>query len=551
MQALVDAVLLELHGTLLADPAPRGAVDAPSARLRDGAGADLAWLARQVRVGVISSTPPATADDVLAVLEQHGLGDRITTVVTTADGLPDRSLLTVAAERLGVADPDRLLYVGVDAAGRQAAVDEGLRFACAAGCDQPPAPDVSTDGDVEGFSAAREDLTETPAEADAPGLRAVLESWLERAAGDGFEAARSRVAKSDIDAANAAAAQQARLAKPLGSLGRLEPLATQLAAIAGHCPPPVPDPATVVVFAADHGIAEWDVSPRPRGETARLLATAANGTAAVDVLARQVGARVIVVDVGVAVDEDDHGPVGLRPGDDEVGVADDVTFLHRSIRPGTRNLAAGPAMTRTEVLLALDVGAECARRAVAEGAACLITGDIGVGASTPATAIIAAITNEPPAAIVGRGSGADDEMLARKVAVVEAATEHLSSTAGPLTMLAEIGGFEIAALAGLIVGAAAEHVPVIIDGVIADAAALVATALAPDVIDYLVAGHRQGEPAADAALAYLGMTPLLDIGVRLGEGAGALLALPIVQSAAHVLAEMATVAEMAAAADMA
>jgi nicotinate-nucleotide--dimethylbenzimidazole phosphoribosyltransferase len=258
-----------------------------------------------------------------------------------------------------------------------------------------------------------------------------------------------------------------------------------------------------------------------------MVANFAAGGAAINVFARHVTAGVTVIDVGVA-----H-PIPLT-GDEEGDV------LHRCIRRGTSNLAAGPAMTRVEALLALDVGVEVADDAVAAGTRCLVTGEMGIGNTTSATAIISRITNSPPQEITGRGSGADDEMLARKRAIIEAAIGGLASTAGPLTVLEQIGGFEIAAMAGLIVGGAAARVPVIIDGVIADAALLVAAQLAPDVIDYVVAGHRSTEPAARAALEFLGLEPILDLDLRLGEGTGAALAVPVVQAAAKVLREMAT-----------
>jgi nicotinate-nucleotide--dimethylbenzimidazole phosphoribosyltransferase len=197
-------------------------------------------------------------------------------------------------------------------------------------------------------------------------------------------------------------------------------------------------------------------------------------------------------------------------------------------------------MSRTDALLALDVGAEMAGRAVAAGAVALITGEMGIGNTTAASAIIAGITNSTPEDITGRGSGADDEMLARKIAVIEAAAASLSSTSGPLTLLEQVGGFEIAAMTGFIVAGAAERVPVLVDGVVANAALLIAVQLAPDVVDFVIASHRSTEPAATAALAFLGLEPVLDLDLRLGEGTGAALALPVVQAAAKILREMAT-----------
>jgi len=237
----------------------------------------------------------------------------------------------------------------------------------------------------------------------------------------------------------------------------------------------------------------------------------------------------VVVDVGVATPFD---AASRQPGA--------PALRRRKVAPGTADLSQGPAMTRTEALLALDVGVETAEQAVADGARCLITGDMGIGNTTASAALIAAFTGRSAAEVTGRGAGADDEVLARKVEVVEAAVERLPATAGPLARLAEVGGLEIAALAGFLIGGAAAGVPVIVDGVIATAAAVVAVALSPDTRGRLVAGHRSVEPGASVALAHLELEPLLDLDLRLGEGTGAVLALPLLQASARLLAEMAT-----------
>ena len=285
----------------------------------------------------------------------------------------------------------------------------------------------------------------------------------------------------------------------------------------------------MAVFAADHGVLAEGVSPWPQEVTAQMVANFCAGGAAINVLARQAGARVLVVDVGVAATLD--GSLDGAPG-----------LLRRKIRPGTANLAVEPAMSTDEAVAALDLGAEVAATLVADGARCLVTGEMGIGNTTPAAALIAALTGRPPAAVTGRGTGIDDATLAHKVQVIEQALAcHAGALAGgPLTTLAAVGGLEIAALAGFMVGGAATRVPVVVDGVIADAAALVACALVPGTRDYLVAGHRSAEPGATAALAHLGLEPLLDLGMRLGEGSGACLALPIVEAAARILREMAT-----------
>jgi nicotinate-nucleotide--dimethylbenzimidazole phosphoribosyltransferase len=310
------------------------------------------------------------------------------------------------------------------------------------------------------------------------------------------------------------------LAKPPGSLGRLEDLAVQLCDIAGACPPPPPRPVTVAVFAGDHGVLAQGVSPWPQEITASMVRTFTLGGAAVNVLARQVGADVVVVDVGVA------SPV---PG-----------ALDRNVRRGTADLSIGPAMSLDEAQQAFDVGRDVARDA---DAGLLVTGDMGIGNTTPSAAIICALTGRSAEAITGRGTGIDDDTLALKARIVGDAAERVSG-ADAMTLLAEVGGLEIAAIAGFVTEAAARRIPVIVDGVIALAGLLVAATLDPQVLECVIAGHRSTEPGATAVLEHLGLEPLLDLGMRLGEGTGALLAVPIVQSAAAVITEMATIAEV-------
>ena len=339
---------------------------------------------------------------------------------------------------------------------------------------------------------------------------------------DGFASALAALSPPDDAAAASAAEHLDRLTKPPGSLGRLEALAVQLAAIAGTSPPPVPAPATVAVFAADHGVVAEGVTPWPQEVTGQMVANFCAGGAAINVLARQVGASVVVVDVGVATE------LSAAPG-----------LIDARVAAGTANLASGPAMTLDQVGAALDVGAGTAATLVADGAACLVTGDMGIGNTTPSAAVIAALTGRDARDVTGRGTGIDDERLARKVAVVTAAVRRAAGRP-PREVLAEVGGLEIAAIAGFITGGAAARVPVVVDGVIAAAGLLAAAALAPGVLPYVIAGHRSAEPGATAALDFLGLEPLLDLGMRLGEGTGACLAVPIVQAAARLLGEMAT-----------
>jgi nicotinate-nucleotide--dimethylbenzimidazole phosphoribosyltransferase len=329
------------------------------------------------------------------------------------------------------------------------------------------------------------------------------------------------------DAAAMAAARQrhARLTKPAGSLGALEELSVRLAGLAGRCPPPIPGRPVVAVFAGDHGVHAAGVTPWPQEVTGQMVANFLTGGAVINAFARQVGAEVVVVDVGVATDVDDTTG----------------RLWRRRIRPGTRDLSIEPAMTRDEALAGLEVGLAVAVELVDAGHDALLTGDMGIANTTPAAALIAAFTRLPPAEVTGRGTGIDDATLARKTTVVAGAlARHRPDPADPVGVLATLGGLEHAALAGFILGGAALRVPVILDGVAGGAAALVAAALAPAAVDAMVAGHRSAEPGASAALAHLRLVPVVDLGLRLGEGTGAALALPIVAGAVRVLHDVAT-----------
>jgi nicotinate-nucleotide--dimethylbenzimidazole phosphoribosyltransferase len=332
---------------------------------------------------------------------------------------------------------------------------------------------------------------------------------------------------------DAAAAAQARtredaLTKPRGALGALEDVAVRLASVTGECPPPVPASPAVAVFAADHGVHAQGVTPWPQEVTVQMVANLVAGGAAVNALARQLGVRVVVVDVGVSA------PVDAAPG-----------LWQRKIRAGTRDLTVEPAMTRDEAEVALAVGIEVAEHLADEGADLLLTGDMGIANTTASAALIAGFTGAAAEAVTGRGTGVDDDTLARKVdAVRHGLRLHglnaETAAADPVAALAAVGGLEHAALAGFILAGAARRIPVVLDGVIAGAAALVAQALAPSVVDACLAGHRSAEPGHAHALRALGLRPLVDLDLRLGEGTGAVLAVPLVQAAAAALRDMAT-----------
>jgi nicotinate-nucleotide--dimethylbenzimidazole phosphoribosyltransferase len=330
----------------------------------------------------------------------------------------------------------------------------------------------------------------------------------------------------DEAAMAAGRARQDTLTKPPGSLGRLEELSIQLAGITGQ-PRPRVERKVVIVMAGDHGVTAESVSAYPAEVTPQMVLNFARGGAAINVLARQAGARVVVVDVGVAADLDP------QPGLELCKVA-----------PGTQNLALGPAMTYEQTVRAIEVGLEIVEAEVAKGLDLIATGDMGIGNTTPSAAIVAALTGRPVAQVTGRGTGLDDAGLARKVAVIERALAvNRPDPRDPFDVLMKVGGLEIAGLVGVILGAAAHRLPVVVDGFISGAAALVAAELAPAVKPFLIAAHRSVEVGHRVVLEHLGLRPLLDLDLRLGEGTGAVLALHLVEAAARILNEMATFAE--------
>jgi nicotinate-nucleotide--dimethylbenzimidazole phosphoribosyltransferase len=335
-----------------------------------------------------------------------------------------------------------------------------------------------------------------------------------------------RAAIGPPDAAAMAAARERldRMTKPPGSLGALEEVAVRLSGLAGCCPPPMPEPAAVAIFAADHGVHAQRVTPWPQEVTAQMVANFLAGGAVVNAFAAQAGAEVVVVDVGV------RGELEPVPG-----------LLPRKIAPGTADFTAGPAMSRAQAEAAIAAGAEVARDLVAAGNRCLVTGDMGIANTTASAALVCAFTGRDPADVTGRGTGIDDATYARKVDVVRRGlARHHPDPADPVGVLAAFGGFEHAALAGFILGAAALRIPLILDGLISGAAALAACALAPSAAGCCVAGHRSAEPGHTATLDHLGLRPLIDLELRLGEGTGALLALPVTASAVRALREVAT-----------
>lgn len=321
----------------------------------------------------------------------------------------------------------------------------------------------------------------------------------------------------------AARARQATLTKPPGSLGRLEDLSVWLAGITGAVRPSIGRPA-LILAAADHGVARRGVSAYPSEVTGQMVRNFVAGGAAVNVLARRTGAAVYIVDAGVAA-----------PLDDIEGV------IRRSHGPGTADLSVEPAMTRDTAVDCVEAGIEIAQRAIADGAGIVAVGEMGIGNTTPAAVITAAFTGLPAELVTGRGTGVSDDRFADKVVVVrEALALHRPDPTDPIGVLGAVGGFEIGVLTGTMLAAAAARRPVVVDGFITTAAALIATGIAPELRPFLIAAHRSAEAGHTAALDHLGLTPLLELGMRLGEGSGALLAVSIIDAAARLLDEMAT-----------
>ncbi|MDD5700556.1 MAG: nicotinate-nucleotide--dimethylbenzimidazole phosphoribosyltransferase [Dehalococcoidales bacterium] len=320
--------------------------------------------------------------------------------------------------------------------------------------------------------------------------------------------------------------RQDTLTKPTGSLGRLEELSVQLAGIQGN---PLPQAArkAVIVMVADHGVVAEGVSAYPQEVTAQMVLNFVRGGAAINVISHQVGARVVVVDIGTA------GDISSFPG-----------IIHAKISPGTRNMCQGPAMTFEEAVRSIETGIETVTNEIRKGLDIVATGEMGIGNTTASSAICAVMTGQSVPSVTGRGTGLDDQQLSHKIEIIEKAISVNKSDAGkPLEVLAGVGGLEIGGLAGVMLGAAANRVPVMVDGFISGAAALIACGLCPLVKDYLISAHVSVEPGHRQMLQHLGFSPLLDMNMRLGEGTGAALGMTLVEAACRTLSEMATFAE--------
>lgn len=324
----------------------------------------------------------------------------------------------------------------------------------------------------------------------------------------------------DVEAQALARQRQAILTKPSGALGELEALSIRLAGMTGRLDW-LPTRKLVVVCAADHGVAAQGVSAYPQAVTYQMVLNFLEGGAAVNVLARQMDADMRVVDVGVIGEFEPH-----------------PALLRRKIAGGSADMTLGPALTPAQTEQAIALGIELSATEIAQGLDLLAVGEMGIGNTTAASAMIAAITSYPPQQVTGRGTGLDEAGWGHKVAMIERALAV--NQPSPAEALQKVGGLEIACMTGIILGAASQRIPIVIDGLISTAAALAAAQIAPNVTDYLIAGHSGAEPGHRIALGFLGLTPLLQLGLRLGEGSGAVLAFPIIEAAMRTLNEMAT-----------
>lgn len=333
----------------------------------------------------------------------------------------------------------------------------------------------------------------------------------------------NRITPLDTNLMNLAQIRLDNKTKPPGSLGRLEEFARTLVAITGK---PMPDLTQKVIFtfAGDHGVVEEGVSAFPKEVTPQMVLNFLNGGAGVNVLARHAGAEVRVVDVGV--DFDFENCAGL---------------IHRKVCRGTANLAKQPAMTREQCLSAISVGLDLADQCVAEGVGLVGTGEMGIGNTTPSSALIAAISGLSPEQVTHRGTGINDQALQLKItAISQGLAVNKPDPADPLDVLTKVGGLEIAAITGLVLGCAANRIPVVVDGFISTAGALIASEMNPHVKEYLFAAHESVEIGHRFMLERIGVRPILNLDLRLGEGTGAALAMPLLEAGVKILAEMAT-----------
>jgi len=487
-----DCVLFDLGNTLIAQENPGTPYESLVVQVLPGVQELLDQLMGKVKMGIVSNTKTITAADIQAKLATVGLDKYFQTIIATAEfgtHKPDPAPITAAIEQLQ-SNADRTLYIGDIETDKQAAESAGVHFAYAG----PNLHESIKQFLIHSNSAFDRAINTRPT----------------------FSQEHFEVVRKEFDG----------LAKPVGSLGTLENIAAQIAGIT-HSHTPTIDPAAIALFGADHGIAADDsVTPWPQAITGMMLEVMGDNKAAVSVLADVADVYVQIINVGALVD------------------SKSPNVRNERVASGTADIRTSDAMSQAVVRAALEVGAQTAERLIAGGSRCLVTGEVGIANTTPSAALIAHFTQTTAEQVTGCGSGIDDETYARKVEIVAQLNAKTKNEKDPIKTLAQIGGIEIAALVGYILRAASLQIPVVLDGVITLAAATVAKAINPDVSQFLIAGHCSSEPGSRIAIAHLGLEPILDLELRLGEGTGALLSIPIIRASCQALFRMARIADL-------
>jgi nicotinate-nucleotide--dimethylbenzimidazole phosphoribosyltransferase len=487
-----DCVLFDLGNTLIAQENPGTPYEALAVKVLPGVQELLVQLHNKVKLGIVSNTKTITATDIQAKLSTVGLDKYFQTIIATAEfGIhkPDPAPITAAIDQLQCA-ADRTLYIGDIETDKQAAVSAGAHFAYAG-------PNL--------YESVNQYLLHSQSAFD----RAINTHPV-------FSKEHYSAVRKEFDG----------LAKPVGSLGRLEQLAAQIAGITRSHSPRI-DPAAIALFGADHGIAvDNSVTPWPQAITGQMLEAMGDNKAAVSVLAGVADVYVEIINVGSIIDSKSSNVRNER------------------VASGTQDIRITNAMSEIVVRAALEVGAQTAERLIAGGSRCLVTGEVGIGNTTPSAALIAHFTQTTAEQVTGRGSGIDDETHVRKMKIVANLIERTKNEEDPIKILADIGGIEIAALTGYILRAASLQIPVVLDGVITLASVIVAHAINPAINQFCIAGHASAEPGSQIAIMHLKLEPILDLELRLGEGTGALLSIPLIRSACQSHSRMARISDL-------
>lgn len=487
-----DCVLFDLGNTLIAQENPGTPYESLAVRVLPGVQKLLDQLNNNVKLGIVSNTKTITAAEIQAKLLTVGLDRYFQTIIATAElGIhkPDPAPITAAIELLQCA-ADRTLYVGDLETDKQAALLAGANFAYAG-------PNL--------YESVKQFLFHS----QSAYARAINTHLV-------FSKKHYNAVRKEFDG----------LAKPVGSLGKLEVIAAQIAGITHSCTPTI-DPAAIALFGADHGIAvDNSVTPWPQAITAQMLEVMGHNRAAVSVLGKVADVYVEIINVGALVDSKSSNVRNER------------------VASGTQDIRTTHAMSETVVRAALEIGAQTAERLIAGGSRCLVTGEVGIGNTTPSAALIAHFTKTTAEQVTGRGSGIDDETYFRKTEIVANLIERTKKEEDPIKVLADIGGIEIAALVGFILRAASLQIPVVLDGVITLAAATVAHSVKPELNRFLISGHVSSELGSQIAIRHLQLQPILDLELRLGEGTGALLSIPIIRASCQAFSGIIAISDL-------